>query len=122
MHTNIKLNPTLESNRCIRKITNLFKHTNIGIAFKTANTLQQLTNQKQASSTQELDKSGIYKVTCNTCQKAYIGQISHNLRQRYQEHIRYIRHNNPQSAYAQHILNNKHEYGPIDNTMSLLNH
>jgi hypothetical protein len=28
--------------------------------------------------------------------------------------------NNPQSAYALHILNNKHEYDPIDKTMSLL--
>jgi hypothetical protein len=28
--------------------------------------------------------------------------------------------NNPQSAYAQHILNNRHEYGPINDTMSLL--
>jgi len=34
----------------------------------------------------------------------------------------YIRHNKPQSAYALHILNNKHEYGPINNTMILLKH
>jgi hypothetical protein len=52
----------------------------------------------------------------------YVGQTSRNLRQRYQEHIRYIRHNNPQSAYAQCILNIRHEYEPIDNTMSLLKH
>ena len=53
---------------------------------------------------------------------AYIGQTSRNLRQRYKEHIRYIRHSNPQSAYAQHILNNRHEYGPTNNTMALLKH
>ena len=29
---------------------------------------------------------------------------------------------NPQSAYAQHILNNRHDYGPIQKTMSLLKH
>ena len=29
---------------------------------------------------------------------------------RHKEHIRYVRTNNP-SAYALHILNNKHEYG-----------
>jgi len=57
-------------------------------------------------------------LTCNTCQMAYVGQTSHNLRQSYQEHIWY---NNPQSAYAQHILNNRHNYGPIDNTVYLLN-
>ena len=30
----------------VRKITNIFKHTNIQIAFKNTNTLQQLTKQK----------------------------------------------------------------------------
>jgi hypothetical protein len=39
---------------------------------------------------------------------------------RYQEHIRYIENNNPQSAYAMHILNNRHEYGPMHNTLELL--
>ena len=53
---------------------------------------------------------------------SYIGKTSHSLKKRYQEHIRYIRHNEPQSAYVQHILNNKHEYSPIKNTMTLLKH
>jgi len=53
---------------------------------------------------------------------SYIGQTNRSLKHRYQEHIRYIRHNEPQSAYAMHILNNKHEYGPINNTMTLLKH
>ena len=39
---------------------------------------------------------------------------------RFQEHTRYIRHNNAQSAYAQHILHNRHEYGPIDHSMTIL--
>jgi len=43
--------------------TNLFKHTNIGIAFKSTNTLQQLRKPKLTSNTQEKDKSGIYKLT-----------------------------------------------------------
>jgi len=30
----------------ISKITNLFKHTNVGISFKKANTLQQLTKPR----------------------------------------------------------------------------
>jgi len=32
----------------------------------------------------------------------------------------YIKNNNPQSAYALHILNNQHEYGPIEKKMTLL--
>ena len=104
----------------IRKITNLFKQTKIGIAFKSTNTIQQLMKQKQTSNTQEINKSGIYKLKSNTCQMAYVGHTSRSLRQRYQEQIRYIKYNKPQSAYKQHILNNRHEYGPIDKIMSLL--
>ena len=50
---------------------------------------------------------------------SYIGQTSKNLNERYREHIRYIRNNDPQSAYAQHILQNLPEYGSITDTMSL---
>jgi len=45
-----------------------------------------------------------------TCKMSYIGQTSRNLNQRYREHIRYITNNDPQSAYAQHMLLNLHEY------------
>ena len=63
---------------------------------------------------------GTYKLTCNTCKMSYIGQTSRNLNQRYREHICYIRNNDPQSAYAQHILQNLQEYRSITDTMSLL--
>ena len=106
----------------IRTVTNLFKRTNIGIAFKNTNTLQQLTKPKSNNKTPEHDKNGIYKLTCNTCHRSYIGQISHSFKQRFEEHTRYIKHSEPQSAYALHILNNKHEYGPIKDTMTLLKH
>jgi hypothetical protein len=49
-----------------------------------------------------------------------VGQASRNLKQRYQEHTRYIRNNDPQSAFAQHILNNQHAYGTIEEIMKLL--
>jgi hypothetical protein len=31
----------------IRKVTNIFEHTNVEISFKNTNTIQQLTKQKQ---------------------------------------------------------------------------
>jgi hypothetical protein len=34
--------------------------------------------------------------------------------------LRYIKTNNPQSAYAQHILHNRHEYGTLAETMTLI--
>jgi hypothetical protein len=36
--------------------------------------------------------------------------------------MRYIKGNNPQSAFAQHILNNQHKYGTIDKIMTLQKH
>jgi hypothetical protein len=60
---------------------------------------------------------GRSQLTCNTCQHVYVGQTGRNSKQRYQEHIRYIRNNDPQSAFAQHILNNQHEYGTIKEIM-----
>ena len=66
------------------------------------------------------NRSGIYKLTCNTCKLAYVSQTSRSLKLRFQEHTRYIRYNKPQSAYAQHILHKRHKYRPIDHTMTIL--
>jgi len=65
-------------------------------------------------------KNGIYKITCKTCHKAYVGQTSRNLKSRFREHKRYIKNNDPRSAYSLHILNCRHEYGDTDDTMTLL--
>ena len=83
-----------------KKITNLFKHTNLEISLKNTNTLQQFTKLKIDGNIREQDKSGSYEVTCNICRMSYIGQTSRSLKQRYQEHISYIKHNESQSAYA----------------------
>ena len=93
--------------------------TDIKIAFKSTNTLQQLTKPKTHNTTQDHDKSSIYKLICKTCNRAYIGQTSRHLTPRFRGHIRYIK-NDPQSAYALHILQNIHEYDPLKDTMSLL--
>jgi len=66
-----------------KEIKNLFNHTNIGISFKSANTLQKLTKPRLASNTQEENKRGVYKFICNAYQMSYIGQRNWNLKQRY---------------------------------------
>jgi hypothetical protein len=75
----------------IRKLTNLLKHTNINIAFKSTNIIQRYTKPKTLNNYM----SGIYKLTCNTRKMSYIAQTSRNLNQRYREHIHYIRNNDP---------------------------
>jgi hypothetical protein len=47
----------------------------------------------------------------------YVGQSGWAINVRHKEHIRYVRTNNPKSAYATHILENMHEYGTKENTL-----
>jgi len=87
--------------------------------FKTTTTLHHLI-KPAPTQLREHEKSGIYKITCTTCHKAYVGQTSRNLKSRFWEHVRYIKNNDPRSAYALHTLNCRHEYGNIKDTMTFL--
>ena len=99
----------------IRKVTNLFRQTNLQIALRPTNTIYQLSQKGTTNN----NPSGIYQLKCNTCKEVYVGQSGRPITTRYKEHIHYIRHNNPTSAYAMHILNNRHEFGP-EETLKLL--
>jgi len=67
--------------------------------------------------------SGIYtrKLECKTCNKSYVGQTGSSMGIRHGERTRYIKSNNRISAYASHILNNRHEYGNPERTTQLFN-
>ena len=54
----------------VRKVTNIFKQTDIKIAFKNNNTISET---KATNSTPIYNRSGIYKLTCKTCQHVYVG-------------------------------------------------
>ena len=71
----------------IRKVTNLFKNTDIRIAFRTTNTIEQQLTQK----TSDKNPSGIYEIKCDTCKKKYVGQSGRPFTVRHKEHIRYIK-------------------------------
>jgi hypothetical protein len=96
----------------IRCVTNLFKQTNLKVAFRASNTIQQLTENQTYK-----DPCGIYKLKCNTCNRVYVGQSAWAINVRHKEHIRYVRTNNPKSACATHILENMHAYGTKENTL-----
>ena len=73
-----------------------------------------------AQKPKDSNTSGIYQLKCNTCNNAYIGQSSRPITIRHKEHLRYVRNNNPTSAYALHILDNRHEFGLAEETLKLL--
>jgi ferritin-like metal-binding protein YciE len=104
----------------IRKITTIFKDTDVKVAFKTNTIITKLLNSTQIISTYE--QSGIYEMTCQSCQKSYIGQTGRNLMIRYKEHIRTIQNNKEESAFTQHTLNTGHQYSPIERIMKIIEH
>jgi hypothetical protein len=104
----------------ITKVTNLFKNAGLRIAFRSSNKVFRLLNKKQHEG--KYKNSGVYRLIFNTSKKAYVAQMGRCLRAHFNEHIRYIRTNNPKSVYAMHIMNNRHEYGPINSTTDLLKH
>jgi hypothetical protein len=106
------------SGHYIRKVTKLFTDTHLKIAYKTTSTLDNLLKEKQE--TNQYEQSGIYKLTCQSCQKVYIGQTGRKLSTRYKEHIRSIRLNKDDSAFEQRILNKQHQYGPMNTIMKMV--
>ena len=50
----------------------------------------------------------------------YVAQSGRPITIRHREHIRYIKTNNPASAYATNILSNRLEYGTANDTLKLI--
>jgi hypothetical protein len=100
----------------LKYLGNIIENNNRNDMIKATNTIfHQLTRKPKKEK-----PPGIYRISCVTCKKAYVGQTGRYITTRYKEHIRYIRHNNLISAYSMHIINNRHEFGPHESTLSLL--
>jgi hypothetical protein len=99
-------------------IAKLFKETNIKLAFRTKNTIQNLVKPRLQQD--EYENSGVYQMRCMDCPLKYIGQMGRIFKARYKEHIQAIRNNNSNSGYSKHILNTGHTYGSVTNTTKVL--
>jgi hypothetical protein len=86
------------------------------VAFRPTDTIyQQLSNK-----TNNPSPTGIYQLKCNTRNHAYVGQSGRPITTRRKEHLRQIRKYSPSSAYAMHILDNRYEFCPAEETLKLL--
>jgi len=102
-----------------RHITNLLKHSNLQIAFRTNNTLLSLLT-RNTHHRDKFTRSGVYKLTCPDCGKAYIGQTGREFASRYNEHKRSFLHNTHTSKFAEHLNNHTRSFGPIQDVMDIL--
>jgi hypothetical protein len=100
-------------------ITNLFKKTNIKIAFRTNNSIQTLLSHRQQK-TEIYSQSGVYKLTCPDCGKAYVRQTGRNFATRFREHRNAFSTASQSSNFAKHLIEHSQSFGPIHNTMQIL--
>ena len=92
-----------------------FKKHNINISFKTNNNIKNILKTKSSTDTKIC--SGVYKLCCNDCEKFYIGQTGRTFYERFQEHKPKP---NTKSTYAQHLIDNNHNYTNFDRNLTPL--
>ena len=57
------------------------------------------------------DRSGVYKIPCNTCNKSYYGQTGRGLQTRVKEHQASVRRGDRNNACFKHWFEDKHDIG-----------
>lgn len=89
------------------KISRKIINKQVKVAYKPITNLSKLIfNNKDK--TDELNKSGIYKLSCEQCNSVYIGQTGRNFNIRYKEHIRSFKNNKTDSNFSKHLIESKH--------------
>jgi hypothetical protein len=63
-------------------ITNVFRKTELKIAFRTTNTIGTLLSHKNPNP-DKFSLSGVYKLSCPDCNKAYVGQTGRRFATRF---------------------------------------
>ena len=101
-------------------ITKLFKNTTLKIAFATQNTIGKLLSKQNNNYHSKFEKCVVYPLTCPDCKKKYMGQTGGQFHIRFQEHFHHYKYGNNKSKFAQHLLDNKHSTGPMENIMGII--
>jgi len=101
-------------------ITKLFKDSPVKITFTKRNTIKKLLFTNPRPFQEQFDSSGVYQLFCPDCHMKYVGQTGRSFRIRFSEHFRDYKYNTNKSKFAQHLLDNKHSIGPIEDIMKVL--
>jgi hypothetical protein len=62
----------------------------------------------------------VYQLACTNCENKYTGQTGRPFKVRFQQHLRDFKYRNNWSKFTQHLLENKHEIGPMENIMHII--
>jgi predicted RNA-binding Zn-ribbon protein involved in translation (DUF1610 family) len=65
-------------------------------------------------------RSGVYKLTCPDCGKAFVGQTGRSFATRFKEHKNAFRTASHSPNFAKHLIEHTQSFGPIHSTMQIL--
>ncbi|KAL4716270.1 hypothetical protein ACJJTC_014750 [Scirpophaga incertulas] len=85
--------------------------------YTTRNLSSMLCNSKDHTDINQ--RSGVYELTCATCNKKYIGQTGRSFRVRVAEHSSGWRLNKTESNFAEHLITENHKFDPHENFKAL---
>jgi len=96
------------------RITKLFRNTEVKVAYTTNNNLGRLLRYNTTGTKNKYEKSGIYQLSCPTCNRKYIGQTGRSFHVRFREHQHDYKYICRKSRFA-HLLDEGHTFGPMEN-------
>ena len=95
------------------KISKIFKKYDVDIVSSRNNNLMSLLGNTKDKII-ETEKSGIYQIQCENCDKCYIGQTRRNIGIRFKEHIRSMKNQETdKSPIAEHFFEFNHNINTI---------
>ena len=100
---------------------NIFRKTDVKITFRTKNTIENLLSCKNHTP-DKYSLSGVYKLACPDCHKAYIGQTGRRFATRFKENEAAFRNKGHSSNFAKHLIEEGHSFGPIHSIMQVLHY
>jgi hypothetical protein len=91
------------------------------IALRTNNTIHKhLCHTSPVTLPDKYAQSGVYKLTCQDCNRTYVGQTGRDFHTRYKEHKRAFKYNTLQSKFARRLQEHGHSFGGIENIMQVI--
>ena len=95
-------------------ISTLIPNISVKVTYRTKNNLGKLLKPHNIPEPNKYEKNGVYQLECLTCNKVYTGQTGRPFRVRYREHYDDFKYSNNKSTFAQHVVNERHSFGPMN--------
>ena len=98
----------------------MFWNTQVEVFYTTNNRLGKLLQYDTSGTKKKYERSGIYHLRCPSCVQKYIGQTGRPFHVRFREYLHDYRYMCKKSKFAQHLLQEGHEFGPFEIIMDVV--